>query len=231
MKNLILRKMQLVLEQLAARGSVTINGLSEELDIPLPTLSRLISDMTEMKLVEKTDYFHITPAAGLIRMGECAKKNAFLVRTAVPILRNYAGSLQMNSLLAGFDENMMFEIFSNGGNAVWSNAIWDSGLALVLMHRAKMPLPECRKFFQLNNPASSDTDLLIFEREMEQIENQQMLFRTNTMRQWSCSLPFIYRDTVYGFCIYGKAPDLSRERFSLDCSLVLSRINSALNGE
>jgi len=62
MKNLLLVKMQAVLETLAAEGTVSLNTLSERLNIPLPTLSRLVSDMVEMKLVEKIDYYRIAPA-------------------------------------------------------------------------------------------------------------------------------------------------------------------------
>ena len=65
MKNLLLHKVRLVLETLAAHGTVSLNELSTRLNIPLPTLSRLISDMAEMKLVEKIDYYRIAPAAGL----------------------------------------------------------------------------------------------------------------------------------------------------------------------
>ena len=52
MKNLLLHKVQLVLDTVAASGTIAINELAEKLDIPLPTMSRLLSDMTEMKLLE-----------------------------------------------------------------------------------------------------------------------------------------------------------------------------------
>jgi DNA-binding IclR family transcriptional regulator len=56
MKNLLLQKFHQVLEIVAVNGVQTLSELSAELDIPLPTLGRLISDMTEMNLLEKIDH-------------------------------------------------------------------------------------------------------------------------------------------------------------------------------
>ena len=55
MKNRLLNKVQLVLEALASSGTLTINELSEKFNISRPTMSRIISDMAEMKLVEKKE--------------------------------------------------------------------------------------------------------------------------------------------------------------------------------
>lgn len=230
MKNLLLKKVQLVLEALAGSGSVTLNELSTRLDIPLPTLSRLISDMAEMKLVEKIDYYRIAPAAGLIRMGECAKKNSYLVQTVAPILQEYSDRMQMNLILGGFDCDTMFNIFSCGMQIVPEDVIRESGLASVMMWKSGISPEKCREIFCASRIVS-DTDILIFEREMEQISKDRMLFRSDTRRQWSCAVPFIYRNGVYGFCFYGKAPECSRERFILDCTMILSRITSALDEE
>ena len=232
MKNLLLAKMQMVLETVAVSGAVSINELSEKLDIPLPTLSRLISDMTEMKLVEKVDYYRIAPAAGMIRLGECAKKHSVLVQTVVPLLQSYAEKNQMGAMLAAFEENTMFTLWESGIDTAITNRLWETGLALVLIERSGIGNEEISELFRSNMPVSSDTDRIIFEREMDQIRQNRMLFRTNTMRQWSCSHSFIYRGLVCGFVIHGLAPEhCSRERFDLDCSMILSRITAALNEE
>ena len=230
MKNLLLQKVHLVLEAVASHGSITINELAEKFAIPLPTMSRLISDMTEMKLLERLDYYHVAPATGLIRLGECARKSSLLVKKVVPILERFAEKMQMNLLLSGFDEETMFTIFHRGmaGN---SNLIWESGLALVLMKQAKLPQESCLELFSRNVPGASDTELLVLMRELEEIDKEQMLFRTNTMRQWSCSCGFTCRGIACGFCFYGQAPECSRERFVLECSRVLSRINAIFNEE
>lgn len=230
MKNLLLQKVKLVLDTVAASGTVAINELAEKLDIPLPTMSRLLSDMIEMKLLDKPDYYHVTLASGMIRLGECARKHSFLVRRVAPLLDRYAEQVQMNVLLAGFDADTMFTIYHRGKSEN-DNLIWDCGLALVLMDQAKLPQAECEELFRRNVPDLSDTARLIFTREMESIKNERMLFRSNTMRRWSCACGFEYRKFNYGFCFYGHAPDLSRERFVLDCSMVLSRIISVLNEE
>ena len=230
MKNLLLHKVQLVLNTVAASGTIAINELAEKLDIPLPTMSRLLSDMTEMKLLDKPDYYHVSLASGMIRLGECARKHSFLVRQIAPLLDLYAEKVQMNVLLAGFDADTMFNIYHRGKTEN-NNIIWDCGLALVLMDQAKLPQIKCEELFRQNVPDFSDTARLIFAREMESIKSERILFRSNTMRQWSCACGFEYRKFNYGFCFYGHAPECTRERFILDCSMVLSRIISALNEE
>lgn len=232
MKNLLLAKMQTVLEIMAQSGRVSINELSEKLNIPLPTISRLISDMCEMKLVEKINYYQIAPAAGMIRFGECARKHSFLVQTVTPELRHYADKLKMSFILAAFDNNTMFNLYNSGSIDNSSTIIWESGLAMVLMKRAGMSDAGCIKLFRDSNPGYSETDLVIFERGMDSVRQSGTIFRTNTMRRWSCSHSFVYRDLVCGFCIFGQAPEnCSREKFVLDCDMLLSHITSALNEE
>ena len=232
MKNLLLAKMQSVLETLAAEGAVSLNTLSERLNIPLPTLSRLVSDMAEMKLVEKIDYYRIAPASGLIRLGESARNHSHLVQTAAPILQEFAEKMKMNLLFGALDNHTMFRLFECGNAASPSNIFWETGLALVLMDRAGFSDSACSEFFRSRNPGYSDTDLLIFEREMGYVRHNHNLFRTNTMRQWGCSRGMIYRELVCGFCFYGLVPEnCSRDRFDLDCTMLLSRIMSALNEE
>ena len=232
MKNLLLAKMQTVLETMAHSGRVSINELSEKLNIPLPTLSRLISDMCEMKLIEKINYYQVAPAAGMIRLGECARKHSILVQTVVPELKNYADKVQMNFILAAFDNNTMFNLYSSGNTDNSSALIWESGLAMVLMERAGLSDAGCIKLFRDSNPGYSDTDLVIFEREMDSVRQSRTFFRTNTMRRWGCSHSFVYRNQVCGFCIYGQAPEnCSREKFVLNCDMLLSHITSALNEE
>ena len=232
MKNLLLAKMQMVLEILALSGRVSINELSEKLNIPLPTLSRLLSDMCEMKLIEKINYYQVAPAAGMIRFGECARKNSFLVQNATPILKRYADNVQMYFCLAAFDNNTMFDLYTSGGSEYSTNLIWDTGLALVLMECAGLSESECTELFRNSTPGCSNTDLMIFEREMDSVRQSRYVFRTNTMRRWSCAYSFVYRDLVCGFCIYGQAPEnRSREKFVLDCARVLSHITSALDKE
>ena len=231
MKTRLLNKVQLVLETVSRYGSLTINELAEKFNIPLPTMSRLISDMAEMKLVEKIDYYRVVPASGLIRLGECARKHSYLVQQISPILERHAEKVQMNVLLAGFDEDIMFPLYHRGAAEESSSMIWKSGLALVLMAQAKLSPEVCRELFVENMPEISDTELMILNRELESIQTDRMLFRSNTMRNWSCSYGFKYHKLVCGFCFYGQAPDYSRERFILDCSRVLSRITAIFKAE
>lgn len=231
MKNLLLNKVQLVLEALASSGALTINELSEKFDIPLPTMSRLISDMTEMKLVEKIDYYRVAPAPGLIRFGNAAREHSALTRRTIPLLDRFAGQVQMNFILAGFDENTMFPIYHRGQAEESDRVIWESGLALVLMTQAQLPENECRELFLQNIPGATETELIILNRELENIKTEQLLFRSNTMRIWSCSCGFEYRKLACGFCFYGTAPELSRERFVVECSRIQSRITAIFNEE
>ena len=231
MKNRLLSKVLLVLDALAEAGSLSVSELAEMFSIPLPTMSRLLSDMVEMKLVEKLDFYRVAPAPGLIRLGECARKHSALVRKISPVLNRHAEKIQMNVLLAGFDKNTMFTIYHHGKSAGNENIIQDSGLALVLLNQSGAAPEECRNFLKKNHPGISDTELLIFTREMESISDEHLLFRANTMRQWSCSMGFSCRGLDCGFCFYGKAPECSRERFVLDCSMVLSHVTAILKEE
>ena len=231
MKNRLLNKVQLVLEALASSGTLTINELSEKFGISLPTMSRLISDMAEMKLVEKIDYYRVAPAPGLIRLGEAARKHSLLVQRTVPLLDRFADQMQMNFILAGFDQNTMFPIYHRGKAEESRSVIWDSGLALVLMEQAKLSFDQCRELFLQNIPDATETGLIIWSRELESIRAEQRLFRSNTMRKWSCSCAFEYRSLICGFCFYGTAPEISRERFAMECSRMQSRITAIFNEE
>lgn len=231
MKNRLLNKVLLVLDALAESGALSVNELAERFSIPLPTMSRLLSDMVEMKLVEKIDYYRVAPAPGLIRLGECARKHSALVQKISPALNRFAEKIQMNVLLAGIDKNTMFTIYHHGKTAGDENIIHDTGLALVLLHQTGATPDECREFMIKNHPGISDTDLLILNREMESLNDERQLFRANTMRQWSCAMGFTYRGLDCGFCFYGRAPECSRERFVLDCSMVLSHITAILKDE
>ncbi len=232
MKNLLLNKVQLVLEALASSGTLTINELAKKFNIPRPTMSRIISDMTEMKLVEKIDFYRVAPAAGLIRLGESARKHSDLVQRTVPLLDRFAEHMQMNFILAGFDENTCFPLYHRGKAENSSEVIWESGLALVLMNRAGLSSDKCRELFQKNHPVATETELNILNRELENIKSEQRLFRSNTMRQWSCSCGFHYRGLACGFCVYGTAaPEHSREHFTMECSRLQSRITAIFNEE
>ncbi|MBO5821589.1 MAG: helix-turn-helix domain-containing protein [Lentisphaeria bacterium] len=232
MKNLLLNKVQLILEALASSGALSINELAEKFDIPLSTVSRIISDMTEMKLVEKIDFYRVAPAAGLIRLGESARKHSNLVQRTVPLLDRFAEQMQMNVILAGFEENTCFPLYRRGKTENSSNIIWESGLALVLMDQAALPFDQCRELFLQNSPGAAETELLIFSRELENIKNEQRLFRSNTMRQWSCCCGFHYRGLACGFCVYGTAaPEHSREHFIMECARLQSRITAIFSEE
>ena len=232
MKNLLLQKFHQVLEHIAVNGSATLNELAEKLDIPLPTLSRLVSDMVEMQLLEKLDYYRIAPAPGLIRLGECSKKHSFLLRNAVPKLREFSEKKRMNSIFAGFDGQNIFELFSTCLPENHPVSVWESGLAPVIMTAAGISDGECLRQFRQNTPRCSEADVLIFERELEHIRNARQLFRTTSMRYWSCAIPFNYREMCCGICFYGSAPEnCSREKFDLECSLLVSRIAAAVSEE
>ena len=91
---------------------------------------------------------------------------------------------------------------------------------------------ECLRQFRQNTPRCSEADVLIFERELEHIRNARQLFRTTAMRYWSCAIPFNYREMCCGICFYGSAPEnCSREKFDLECSLLVSRIAAAVSEE
>ena len=206
--------------------------MSCELDIPLPTLSRLISDMVEMDLLEKVDHYRVAPAPGLIRLGECAKSHSPHYRYMVPEIRKFSEKMQMNAELAGMKEENMFSFFSA---SLYRNHVmtpWESGLKPVLLIMSGTPMERCLQLFSQENPGASAMDRVILERELESVRNEKKLFRTNTMRQWCWASAFCSRNMWFGLCFYGSAAEnCSRERFDIECSMLTGRIMSALNEE
>lgn len=232
MKNLLLQKFHQVLETVAVKGIRTLSELSGELDIPLPTLSRLISDMVEMNLLEKVDHYRVAPAPGLIRLGECAKSHSPHYQYMVPEIRKFSEKMQMNVELAGMKEENMFSFYSGSLPRNHIMTPWESGLKPVLLIMSGVPMERCLQLFSVEIPGVSATEHVILERELESVRSEKKLFRTNTMRQWSWVSAFCSRDMWFGLCFYGSsAENCSRERFDIECSMLTGHIMSALNEE
>jgi hypothetical protein len=232
MKNLLLQKFHQVLEIVAVNGVRTLSELSAELDIPLPTLSRLISDMTEMNLLEKIDHYRVAPAPGLIRLGECAKMHSRNYQLMVPEIRKFSEKMQMNTVLAGMENEIMFNLFSNSLPRNHVLTPWENGLKPVLLTMSGVPAERCLQLFSEAHPGISFTERMILERELESVAREKKIFRTNTVRQWSWASAFVSRRMWLGICFYGNAVEnCSRERFDIECSMLTSRIMSAINEE
>ena len=233
MKNLLLQKVDAILKTLAVQGQISMNELSSALNIPLPTLSRVVSDLMEMKLVEKIDYHHLTLGTAMIRYGECCRSHNPLPAVSIPRITAFAEELHMSVLMAAYDDGMMFPLYSRiDPQEQHPLGIWESGLALVLMTEAGLPQDECLELYRQNQPDTGVAGLLIFERELDNVKANRRLFRVNTMRLWSCSMPLKSKHPVCGICFYGKAPaDRTMERFSFDCTRLMARLNSSLDRE
>ena len=232
MKNLLLQKFHQVLETVAVNGVRTLSELSSELDIPLPTLSRLISDMTEMNLLEKVDHYRVAPAPGLIRLGECAKMHSRNYQLMVPEIRKFSERMQMNTVLSGMENEVMFDLFTSllPRNHVLTS--WENGLRPVLLVMSGVPVERCLQLFAQAYPGTSFTERMILERELESVIREKRIFRTNTMRQWCWASAFVSRKMWVGIVFYGSAAEnCSRERFDIECSMLTSRIMSAINEE
>lgn len=232
MKNLLLQKFDQVLELVAVKGARSLNELSAELDIPLPTLSRLISDMVEMNLLEKIDYYRVAPAPGLIRLGECAKNHSRLYQIAVPKIRQFAEKTQTNAVFAGIEDEVVFKFFDCSLPKNHTVSMWENGLMPVMLVASGVKSPRCLELFKDAYPAASAMEMMILEQDLEYAAREKKIFRTNTMRQWSCALSFFSCRMHLGICFYGNVADkYSRERFDMECSMLVSHIASNLKEE
>lgn len=230
MKNLLLNKVKWILEEVTCSPEpLSLQQLAESSGIPVPTVSRISSDLVEMGLLEKVGYHHFAPGPGLVSLGEIAKNNNQLLKKTEPLIRNFAGSVNMNSLLCGFYNGRIFQLFSSGNVEVSPHLPWRTGSAIMLLAAAKIGKEKALEYFISEYPDADGAEKLIFEREFDNAALKRNLFRINSMRHWSISLPFFCNDICYTLCFYGPAPsDRTQERFSFDCSILISKIKSAI---
>ena len=229
MKNLLLVKVKAVLEAIAAAPRpVAINELAKSLNLPLPTLSRITADLVEMGLVDKIDYHHLVPGLGMLHLGECARQNIPLIRQAEPLCRRFSSQYgKFSFIIAGISEGAVYTIYSSNPTYSDRATLWACGLGTLLLATSGKDMSEARECYLREFPRADVAEKLIFEREYETIQQKKHLFRLNTMRLWSLSMPFSYHKSSCGICFFGTAPqNTPPERFSFECAKVIAKLNN-----
>ncbi len=230
MKNQLLGKVQLALEALSRAGKpLSIKELSEKIAVPLPTLSRLCSDLIEMGLVEKTDYHHLVPGTSLIRYGVRASEISPLLNYSGEIIREFAEKNSLNALLYGYEKGSFFKMFDFTGNHPDVNAFWRTGAFQVPLVSAgknlQKALEEIKRFF----PDMTVEERLIIEREYEKLLKEKILVRSGINRQYAVTLPFSYRKIYCALSFYGHiSKESSPDKLVFESLRVVSRIRAAL---
>jgi len=232
MKNRLLAKADQLLRAVTfAETPPTLHELSEKLQIPLPTLGRLASDLVEMGLLAKEGYYHLVPSSGLAALGNAAKRHTTIVRCCAPLIQNYCSSTGMNAILAGMEYGEMFSLYECGGSKVTERTFWNSGGATLLFSASHEKITAAMDSFSRAHPSASSEAKLVFEREWEQVKTHPYRLHTNTMRQWSFST-LLTTEPVSVLMIHGKGPENSTpERFHFNASLLASKMRSLLGAE
>ena len=230
MKNQLLGKVQTVLETLiCAKKTLSIKELSDQLAMPLPTVSRLCSDLVEMGLIEKTDYHHLVPGISLIRYGELAAGVSPLLNFSGEIIREFSKKNSLNALLYGYEKGSFFKMFEYAGNHPEADAFWRTGAFQVPLVSAgknlQKALEEIERFF----PDVTVEEKLIIEREYEKLLKEKILVRSGINRQYAVTIPFNYRKIYCALSFYGHIPkESSPDKLVFESLRVVSRIRAAL---
>lgn len=226
MKTKIFAKAGLVLDALcAADAPLSLKELSQRLDIPLPTLSRLCNDLAEMEWIAKTDYHHFVPGTALLRFGTHAERLSPLASAVAGIIRNYAVKSGLNGLLLGCKKGTFFRIFACSQKSSDLNIIRRSGALLALLYAAKLSAEDIKGEIIRKFPDLSDVEKNTIEREFETLRNNNILLRVGTMRQWYITVPFTYKDMGCALTFYGQGDEKkSVERACEEVSNTAGRI-------
>ena len=115
MKNLLLAKTFAVLDAISgADGEILFRDLAARLEIPPPTLSRIVADLLEQGMIEKRGRGRLVPACGMLRLGQRAYRNSPLCRAAAPLLRDRAAKLEVGAAFFAFQQDEPQQISDKG---------------------------------------------------------------------------------------------------------------------
>jgi hypothetical protein len=208
MKTKLFTKAGAVLDALcAAPEPLTLKELSQRLDMPVPTLSRLCNDMVEMRWLEKTDYHHFAPGLTLLKFGTHAGRLSPYAASAGKIIRDYSIKSGLNGLLTGFENGSFFQICACAQKSSDHNIIRRSGAFLALFSAAGYSAEEAKQaVYQLYSDIS-DVEKNTLDREFETLKNQNILLRVGTMRQWYITIPFRLKNISCALTFYGQGED------------------------
>ena len=231
MKSSLLAKAGAVLEAVCSvNHPVAIKELTKLLGMPLPTVSRLCADLTEIGLLEKTDYHHLVPGIALVRFGDRARQLSPLIQNLERPLSDYTALSGLNADVYGFDRNSFFHIYSCHQSNPVQDALRYTGAFQVLMVAAEIPVDVAKQLVVAKYPDMPVTEKVIVDREFEVVQKQKILTRMAPNRKWMISMPFSYDGIVCSLSCYGQGKEeRTMEAELFEISKGLSRIRTGLD--
>lgn len=231
MKSSLLAKAGAVIEAVCSIDHpVAIKELTSILGMPLPTVSRLCSDLVEIGLLEKTDYHHLIPGITLIRFGHQAQDLSPLISTLRQPVNDFAALSGLNAAVYGFDRGSFFHIYSRHAANPVQDALRYTGAFLVLLAASGLAVEKVQDIVLKKYPDMPVTERVICDREFSVVQKQKTLTRVAPGRKWMISMPFIYDGIPCSLSFYGQGrEDRTVEAEFFEMSKVLSRIRTGLD--
>ena len=231
MKSSLLSKAASVLEAVCSVDHpVAIKELTEILDLPLPTVSRLCADLVETGLLEKTDYHHLIPGIALMRFGQRSREFSPLISSLKTVVDDYSNISGLNAVVFGFQKNCFFNIYSCGKDNLLQDPLRYTGAFLVLLASAGIKAEKAQKIVIEKYPDMPVTEQVICDREFSELQSRKTLTRVASGRKWAITMPFVYDRMPCTLSYYG----IGRENSTVEAELfnigkVLSRIRTGLD--
>ena len=231
MKSSLLSKAASVLEAVCSVDHpVAIKELTEILDLPLPTVSRLCADLVETGLLEKTDYHHLIPGIALMRFGQRSREFSPLISSLKTVVDDYSNISGLNAVVFGFQKNCFFNIYSCGKDNLLQDPLRYTGAFLVLLASAGVKAEKAQKIVVSKYPDMPVTEQVICDREFSELQSRKTLTRVASGRKWAITMPFVYDRIPCTLSYYG----IGRENSTVEAELfnigkVLSRIRTGLD--
>ena len=238
MKNKLLEKTFQVLEAVAASPEpVSLKELGGRLGINASTLSRIASDLVEAGYFTKSGYRRFEPALGLIRVGQNAVHSSHLPRTVNPLIQARAEELGVNGAFAGIERGQLVYLYRSDAFSRNSRfglpyriPLYRSNIAIAIlaMGLAEEEALDCfRRDIRAWNGKESELDEI--KPLLEHVVRNGYLFRREPEDHWNITFPVEYGGAFYGLAFYGdRAGERNFDRLLFECSLLASRIRSAL---
>ena len=241
MKNKLLEKTFQVLEAISASdGPVTLKELGQKLSINTSTLSRITADLVEAGYVFKADYRSFESALGMIRLGQNAAYSSHLPRVVNPMVKEQVEALGVQGAFAGIDNNQVVYLYRSNAYAAEREygmpcrvPLYRSNIAIAILAQSLDSgevLSIFRDSIHRNQAEGEDkSDLEEIRELVENVRKNGYLFRREKGNRWNITFPVEYNGAHYGVSFYGdRAEERNFDRLLFECSLLASRIHSAL---
>ena len=241
MKNLLLAKSFAVLDAISgADGEIRFRDLAARLEIPPPTLSRIVSDLLEQGMIEKRGRGRLVPACGMLRLGQRARRNSPLCRAAAPLLRERAAKLEVGAAFFAFEHDELVLLCRTGEPAPGADAMspdflpWRAGPALVI-HASRGDRRAAEEWAQTvidRGRFGLSRELELFRSRFDEAAAHGYLLMREVGREFSVTFPVGRGVNCHAVEFFGDAPEQRNfDRLTLECSLLASRLGALVRRE